>query len=508
MNRTESADVVIVGAGAGGATLGGELAEAGARVVFLEAGPDLDITYGSPSHFSANQSMSDFIDQNLLWHEEYTGANWRTDAGQCSGGGTAIYGGTLEESVPEDFEKWPFSYDDLLPYIELTRRRFRVKRWPLERLSASARHLHESSRGELEPVQAGYIDEPFEEYGVYHDSCKRCRFCLLGCKFNAKANALTIPLPKAKYFGARVEDMSFATRLITDASGTRITSIKYLKRTKTGPGTEATEAREIFADKFVLAAGSMMTPMLLHWSGSRGRALANSSGQVGRNLRAHFVRQVMAVFERDDLQTYQGQVLELGDRFKNYHRGFLTEISMAAPPAMLSMIYEIMDPDVAAAFVGVELKRLLRSYGRQLLATPMARSDDDGFTANSVMPHESRRNKYGVPLPVVRLAPNAVEAERVKLAYEHAIRTFLEAGAARDKILVGKLDCVHKKGSCRMGNDPRTSVTDLQGKAWDLDNLWIADASIFPAPLMANCTFIIYALAYKIADGILGRALP
>ena len=59
-----------------------------------------------------------------------------------------------------------------------------------------------------------------------------------------------------------------------------------------------------------------------------------------------------------------------------------------------------------------------------------------------------------------------------------------------------------------MGTDPATSVTDVDGKLHDLDNVWISDGSLFPAPLLANCSFVIYALAYKVADAMLGRAPP
>ena len=84
----------------------------------------------------------------------------------------------------------------------------------------------------------------------------------------------------------------------------------------------------------------------------------------------------------------------------------------------------------------------------------------------------------------------------------------LKAGADPNQIMSGGLDVVHKVGTCRMGTDPKTSVTDLNGKAWDLDNLWITDGSLFPAPLLANCAFIIYCLAYKAADAILKRDTP
>lgn len=508
MSQTKYADVVIVGAGAGGATLGGELAEAGAKVVFLEAGPDLDITYGSDKHFAASQEMGVFLKQNLFWHEGYTGTNWRTDMGECVGGGTTTYGGVLEESVPEDFEKWPFSFEEFQPYIQLAKKRYHVGRWPIEELSPSAQHFHEISEGELEPTQSGFIQEPFEEYGVYHDRCKRCRICLFGCKFNAKSNALTITMPKARHFGAEVEDNAWVTKLVTNRSGTKVTSIQYLKRTPTGMLTESTEACEIVADKFILSAGAMMTPTLLHWSGNNGVALANSSGQVGRNLRAHFVRHTMCILDRDDLRTYQGQVVELGDKFRNYDQGFFTEYNMAAPPSMLGMAFEIMTPEVMSQFVGVKFKRLLRKYGSVVNSTPMAKSEDDGFTENYVLPNKNQINKYGLPKPHVHLQPNEKEAEYMETGAKHAMDIMMKAGAKPDNVFLGKIDNVHKKGTCRMGMDPKTSVTDLYGKCWDMENLWISDGSLFPAPLMANCALIIYALAYKVADGILERQRP
>ncbi len=81
----------------------------------------------------------------------------------------------------------------------------------------------------------------------------------------------------------------------------------------------------------------------------------------------------------------------------------------------------------------------------------------------------------------------------------------LNAGADPAQMYAGGIDVVHKVGTCRMGNDHANSVTDLNGKCWDLDNLWITDGSLFPAPLLANCAFIIYCLAYKTADAMLGR---
>ncbi len=502
---TEHVDVVIIGAGAGGATVGGELAEAGAKVVFLEAGKDLDITYGSPNHFANSQSFLKTINDGLFWHEEYTGRNWRTDMGECTGGGTTTYAGVLEESTPKDYELWPFSYEEFEPYINLTKERYHVYRWPIEELSHYAQIVNEAAGGGLIPIQSAFNREPYFEYGVYHDRCRKCRCCILGCRYNAKSNALTVTLPKAKWFGAEVRENSWVTKLNTNAAGTRIESVTYLKRTATGVGTEDTEEHEISADRFVLASGSMMTPMLLHWSGKNNVALANSSGQVGKNLRGHFLRVTYAVLQRDDVRTYQGNLVELNDGYTNFDKGYLLEFNMVAPPTYLGGMIEVMRTEDIIDLIGVPFKRFQRNYNRLTIAAPITRSYDDGFTENYVLPHETQTNKYGNSLPVVKLDPNAQETEWVEAAVENSKEIMLKANANPDQMWVGGHDVVHKVGTCRMGKNPSDSVTDLNGKCWDMDNVWIADGSLFPAPLLANCAFIIYALAYKVADSMLER---
>lgn len=501
----DHADVVIIGSGAGGGTLGGELAEAGAKVVFLEAGKDLNIEYGSPDHFADSQSFLKTVQDGIFWHEEYTGRNWRTDMGECAGGGTTAYAGVLEESTSRDYALWPFSYESFLPYIELTKKRYHVYRWPINELSHYAQVLNEAAGGELGPIQSGYNREPYTEYGVYHDRCRKCRCCILGCRYNAKANALTVTLPKAKWFGAEVRGNCFATRINTNAAGTKVESVTYLKRTPIDNLNEYTEEHTIFADRFVLAGGAMMTPMLLNWSGKNGRVLANSSGQVGRNLRGHFFRATYGVLNRDDVRTYQGNLVELNDLYANFDKGYLMEFNMVAPPTYMGGMMEIMETDDLVDWLGLPFKKFMRDYPRFIVSAPLCRSYDDGFTTNSISGHPARTNKYGDPLPVVSFDPNPQELQWVADASARARVIMEAAGTSPSSMKVGGIDVVHKVGTCRMGTDPASSVTDLDGKCWDMENLWISDGSLFPAPLLANCAFIIYALAYKISDSMIGR---
>ena len=57
-------------------------------------------------------------------------------------------------------------------------------------------------------------------------------------------------------------------------------------------------------------------------------------------------------------------------------------------------------------------------------------------------------------------------------------------------------------GTTRMGDDPRTSVTDADGRVHGLGNLWVAGSSLFPTGGWANPTLTIVALALRSAEKI------
>lgn len=407
MAAIDHTDVLVIGAGAGGATLGAELAEAGAKVVFLEAGKDLDITYGSPNHFAGSQAFLKTVEDGLFWHEEYEGRNWRTDMGECAGGGTTAYGGVLEESTPRDYDSWPISWEEFQPYIELTKKRYHVHRWPIDELSHYAQLTNVAAGGGLGPVQSAFNREPWFEYGVYHDRCRRCRCCILGCRYNAKSNALTVTLPKARWFGAELRPNCWVTRLNMDAAGQKVLGATYLQRTKTGPLTETTEEHTITADKVILAAGSMMTPMLLHWSGKDGQALANSSGQVGRNLRGHFFLTTYSVLARQDVRTYQGFVVELNDQYANFDKGYLLEFNMVAPPTYMGGVIEVLGTEAVLDLIGLPFKRLMRDYPRLIISAPCRGASTTASRTTTSCLTRRRRTSTATPCPRFSSSPTS-----------------------------------------------------------------------------------------------------
>jgi choline dehydrogenase-like flavoprotein len=65
----------------------------------------------------------------------------------------------------------------------------------------------------------------------------------------------------------------------------------------------------------------------------------------------------------------------------------------------------------------------------------------------------------------------------------------------------------HQCGTARMGMEPATSVVDSFGKAHDLDNLWIADASVLPTSAAVNPSLTIAALSMRTGRRILEMEL-
>ena len=101
-----------------------------------------------------------------------------------------------------------------------------------------------------------------------------------------------------------------------------------------------------------------------------------------------------------------------------------------------------------------------------------------------VLPQEKNRveladetDEYGLRIPRVIFS----YGEEDKRLYEHAIRFMSEALKAAGGWTSGpEEDTAHIAGTCRMGTHPRDSVTNEDGRTWDIPNLWVCDGSLMP----------------------------
>jgi choline dehydrogenase-like flavoprotein len=107
-------------------------------------------------------------------------------------------------------------------------------------------------------------------------------------------------------------------------------------------------------------------------------------------------------------------------------------------------------------------------------------------------------DQFGLRIPKVVFS----YSENDKCLQRHAVAFMSDmlAAAGGYDVWTNYKDTSHLLGTCRMGDDPRTSVVDADGRSWDIPNLWICDGSLFPTCGGVNPSLTIQALACRAAD--------
>jgi choline dehydrogenase-like flavoprotein len=498
-------DACIIGSGAAGAVLAKELAEAGMTVVVLEAGRWLD-------------TRKDFVNDELSmlgtldWDDaRITDGNdplklGRVNTGRAVGGTTVHYTAAALRLDPTDFGTasldgvgvdWPFGYQRLAPYYAEVERALpvsgpRSSAWP-----SGAPYPHGelpwSAKDDVLAVgfdKAGYRVEmtphaiatgPVEG----RSPCMYYGFCMDGCKSDAKGSVNVNYLPKAIAAGAEIRPECFATRIET--TGRRAAGVTYVY-----DGNQRFQA----AERVFVCGYAIETPRLLLNSGN----LANSSGQVGRNLMVHsgpivygrfetpldsFVTPPVGVFTRD---AYRSDPARRG-----FARGWLLNTYAQFP---ISFAHSLAGAN--SDLWGQDLMDVLDEYAHWGLIAGLG----------EVLPDPDNRvtlaeevDDHGVPVARVTFSYGDNDRALMRAMIDDGSRVMEAAGAGRVLISQG---AHHVLGTCRMGNDPATSVVDANGRCHDLDNLWICDGSVLPTVGAVNPSLTIQAVAARTARHVVG----
>lgn len=112
---------------------------------------------------------------------------------------------------------------------------------------------------------------------------------------------------------------------------------------------------------------------------------------------------------------------------------------------------------------------------------------------------DDEEDQYGLKIPRVTFSYSQND-RRLSRHAETFMRQTLEAAGGSESWL--EADTAHLMGGCRMGSDPERSVTDVDGRSWEIPNLWICDGSLFPTGGGVNPSLTIQALACRIAARI------
>jgi choline dehydrogenase-like flavoprotein len=468
----ERFDVVVVGSGAGGGVVAGELADRGRNVLLLELGP-----HKTAADFTRWEAKAA---HDLWWPIRFAlidgGAGGAVGliAGRCVGGSTTINTKVALRAHARDFAKWheasglvgqggaPFGASDLEPHYDQVETRLGVRErndWP-----KSVRTVEPAFRelgAELEPVRS-YTDA----------NCMRCGSCLQGCPTNAGKSTLNTYIHEA-WAAGRLELRADARVERVVVEGGEATGVEYVD----ADGM----LRRVGAGAVVVAAGTLNTPQLLARS---GLPETPSTRLVGRNLGFHPARLVYGLFDepQDAHMVYPITAHALSHQHDE-DGGFVIEATTIMDPIGFATTVEGEN----GPLWGNELVETLRNFRRWIGLLVMVNDDNNG----SVQVDENGTESFDASF-------TAGERARIDRAFEFTRQVLVAAGASTVR-WTGLLT-THVQGTCRMGSDPERSVVDSDAQSWDVKRLYVGDGSLVPRTLSVNPSLTIMALANRLAD--------
>lgn len=535
-------DVIVIGAGAGGGVVAGVLAEAGKHVLVLERGRDLSFKQIGRDHLR-NHRLSQYghntgpeLVGNDRVYVELNGqeqivrpheSRYNNNA-MAVGGGTRVFGAQAWRFLPQDFQMashygtpdgssladWPISYADVEPFYEQAEQQIGVAGdatgpgapWPRRNgyplppvpVNAQGRVLRAGAAAlgwDTLPVPLLINTMP---YGG-RPACIQCQHCVgFACPVDAKNGTHTTLIPRALATGrCNVLTEVMVTRITTDATG-HVNGVAYVDATG--------QPQVAQADIVVCSAGAIETARLLLNSADSKHptGLGNEHDQVGRNLQGHYYPGAIGLMDEPIYDGVGPGVSTATCRFNHGNPGLIGGGMLADEFIVLPIIFwkNLLPPDLPRwgmankAFMRENYRRVMRITGPvQEIPSPEARVTVD--------PHV--RDAWG--LPVARLS-GATHPETVRTAAfmaERAREWLRAAGAVRiwggepsRKLSAGQ----HQAGTCRMGDDPRTSVVDRWGRVHGHTNLFVADGSIHVTNGGFNPVLTILALAFRTAQHI------
>jgi choline dehydrogenase-like flavoprotein len=524
-------DVIVVGTGMGGGTLGYHLARSGRRVLFVEKGlSTLPGTAGTIRATMPELAEAGGYRSTDAYYDALARAGRSTDEitditrrfpkrfvpfiGSGTGGSSALYGMVCERFFRQDFtprqnfadpgqstvpEAWPITYDELSPWYAQAEKLLGVRGQPDPlRPEAATVGLPAAPpfSADNQPLVNYLTGRGLHPYHLpmacdYTDDCATCQafLCPNACKNDAARNGV---LPAITEHGAQLLTECRVLRL--EADSTQVKRVICQHRS---------DMLALKAKVVVLAAGALATPVLLlnSRSGDWPRGLANGSDMVGRNLMRHLLDWIEVWPQRGSKILAENKEIGLNDFYYWEGRKYGTIQSAGAMAKLAPMEMVTNQPGwqpKALRLIKPAVQPIYNRFfnGGLVLAAIM---EDLPYLDNRVLPSDR---------------PSADGRQRLRLQY-HLHPSEIE----RRELFLGKLNEVlqpfrkftlrtgssnttlgHVCGTVRFGTDPKTSVLNSHNRAHEVDNLYVADASFFPSSAGLNPSLTVAANALRVAS--------
>ena len=485
-NHTMEAEVVVVGTGAGGATVAHELARKGNAVVMVEEGDYFDRTRFSGRPFEMQSMM--YMRSGMT--TALGNVPIPVPLGRTVGGSTTINSGTCFRTPRRVLRGWredlglrEYTPANMEPYFQRVETILEVQPADMKVVGKNGEII---ARG---ADRLGYRHGPLLRNAP---DCDGQSCCAMGCPSGAKRSTDVSFVPKALQSNANLLCRVRAEEILIKggrAAGVRARSLDT--------GKQVT----VRAPVVVLSAGAFGTPLML-----MKQKLCNSSGQLGRNLSLHPAVAALAMMDEEvnpEKSIPQGYMV---DEFQE--EGLLFE-GVAFPLDALSLII---------GFIGRKSQEIIQNYKRLASFGVMVCDTSRG----RVVPGLS-----GEPFAFYRM--NRQDFSQILRGIGILVKIYLAADAREVFVNVHRwkpmrtladlednlrlknrpsdvdMSAFHPLGSCHMSGFRGRSVCDPNGETYDVRNLFIADGSLIPPSLGVNPQITISAVAARVGDYIHDR---
>ena len=504
--------VVIIGSGAGGGTLGNELAQKGVRVVILEAGDRYEV------QDFVNDEWASF--SQLAWSDmRTTSGSWRVGKDfpnlpawivKAVGGSTTHWAGASLRFNEHEFKirtaygalpdanllDWPITLADLAPYYDNAEKRMGVTRTNgipglpgnnnFKVMEAGAKKV---GYKEVHTGNMAINSQPRDGRGA----CQQIGFCFQGCKSGAKWSTLYTEIPAGEATGRlEVRPNSMVVKIEHDAAG-KVNGVVY---SDTSGALHKQKARVV-----AVAGNSIESPRMLLNSASSmfPDGLANSSGQVGRNYMRHMTGNVYGIFEKP-VHMYRGTTMAgiIRDESRNDpSRGFVGGYEMETVSLGVPFMAAFMDPGAWGRSFTSALDGYANMAGMWLIGEDMPRE------TNRITLDSKAKDKLGLPVANVHFDDHPNDIAMRAHAVQQGSAVYNAVGATR-LIPTPPYPSTHNMGTNRMSEQARDGVVNKYGQTHDIKNLFVSDGSQFTSGAACNPTLTIVALAIRQAESIAG----
>ncbi|WP_413378742.1 GMC family oxidoreductase N-terminal domain-containing protein [Alkalihalobacillus sp. 1P02AB] len=529
-------DVIIIGAGGGGAVVAKELGELGIRVLVLEAGPwfgnkkwpdpnqhrgsaqessdpeDLDGSLYRKQLTRLENDMNDIVNGKFRWGPaDRQRSPWYRNIPDPAvlwqnagiGGTTLHYYGNSPRAFPQAINEWPISYDELIPYYEKVEDTLPVEFAPTTSKEAmfyyGAKKAGFSLNQTLDVTEVGYRPQPNailppnehlmnSDYSLeqlsHMEGCTLSGHCAQGCPYGpslermAKRSTNVSYVPLAMNTGkVTFRPNTFTTKVLTDTDPDGQLSVIGVRCRDTWTG----EIEEIFAKVVVMAAGAIESPRL--WLNSD----LPHNPWVGRGLTNHFMDTVTGTFDEQTLMKILGSPIvgpfmghTSGARFDYPGLGMIETLG-ESPGLATQVVYGTSEAGYSEHLHSDFWDQKGRIVGADLQESMKDYSvsltlaiftDDEVQYRNRVEVDPHIKDEHG-PVPFVHYVPSKQDRQRRTQLTKIATNILRQAGAKTvHRSVLPPNVYIHLESTMRMG-----FVVDSSCEAFQVKRLYITDNS-------------------------------